>query len=91
MSLTLEKKILEKLQKNNINILETPGILSIRHGVFAWGVSIEDAFKNAEIIEYIAELNYLTNVINPDSKKIEEYIANKHFNRKNGPNSYYGQ
>ena len=85
------KKILEKLQKNNINILETPGILSIRHGVFAWGVSIEDAFKNAEIIEYIAELNYLTNVINPDSKKIEEYIANKHFNRKNGPNSYYGQ
>lgn len=85
------KKILEKLQENNINILETPGILSIRHGVFAWGVSIEDAFKNAEIIEYIAELNYLTNVINPDSKKIEEYIANKHFNRKNGPNSYYGQ
>ena len=58
---------------------------------FAWGVSIEDAFKNAEIIEYIAELNYLTNIINPDSKKIEEYIANKHFNRKNGPNSYYGQ
>lgn len=85
------KKILEKLQENNINILETPGILSVRHGVFAWGVSIEDAFKNAEIIEYIAELNYLTNVINPDSKKIEEYIANKHFNRKNGPNSYYGQ
>lgn len=85
------KKILEKLHENNINILETPGILSIRHGVFAWGVSIEDAFKNAEIIEYIAELNYLTNVINPDSKKIEEYIANKHFNRKNGPNSYYGQ
>ena len=85
------KKIIEKLSQEQINVLEVPGILSIRHGVFAWGQSIEEAFKNAEIIEYIAEISFLTKNINPDSKLVEEYISSKHFNRKHGPDSYYGQ
>lgn len=85
------KKIIEKLSQEQINVLEVPGILSIRHGVFAWGQSIEEAFKNAEIIEYIAEISFLTKNINPDAKLVEEYISSKHFNRKHGPDSYYGQ
>ena len=40
-------------------MLEVPGVVSIRHGVFAWGNSVEEAYKNAEIIEYIAELFFL--------------------------------
>ena len=72
-------------------MLDVPGILSIRHGVFAWGNSIEEAYKNAEIIEYLAELFYLTKFINPKAKEIESYISKKHFNRKHGPNKYYGQ
>lgn len=85
------KKIIKRLERENIKMLEVPGILSIRHGVFAWGNSIEDAYKNAEIIEYIAELYFLTKIINPNSEALESYIANKHFNRKHGPDKYYGQ
>jgi len=85
------KKIIKRLEKENIKMLEVPGVLSIRHGVFAWGSSIEEAYKNAEIIEYIAELFFLTKIINPNSDVIESFIADKHFNRKHGPNKYYGQ
>lgn len=84
-------KILEKLQEEGLEILEVPGILSVRHGVFAWGNSIEEAYNNAEIIEYVAEMCFITRSLNPDAKTIEEYIAEKHFNRKHGPNKYYGQ
>ena len=65
--------------------------MSIRHGVFSWGKNIEEAFKNAEIIEYIAELAYITKNINPMAETIEKYISNKHFQRKHGPDKYYGQ
>lgn len=84
-------KIIEKLHLNKIDFSETPGILSVRHGVFAWGVDIEEAYRNAEIIEYIAELAFLTNRITSNPKTIENYIASKHFQRKHGPTKYYGQ
>jgi len=85
------KKIVETLKNKGISMMETPGILSIRHGVFSWGESIEDALKNAEIIEYLAELCFITKNLNPSSETIEEFISSKHFNRKHGPNKYYGQ
>ena len=85
------KKIVEILKENKIDFSETPGILSIRHGVFSWGKDIEEAFKNAEIIEYLAQMAYQTKNINSSSMVIEEYIANKHYERKHGLNKYYGQ
>jgi L-ribulose-5-phosphate 4-epimerase len=85
------KKIVETLKNKGISMMETPGILSIRHGVFSWGKSIEEALKNAEIIEYLAELCFITRNLNPSSETIEEFISSKHFNRKHGPNKYYGQ
>ena len=84
-------KIIEKLGHAGLSFEETPGILSIRHGVFSWGKTIEEAFKNAEIIEYIAELAYITKNINPMAETIEKYISKKHFQRKHGPDKYYGQ
>lgn len=84
-------KIIEKLKIEDVDFLDVPGILSIRHGVFAWGSDIYEAFKNAEIIEYIAELCFLTQQINPSAKEIESYISHKHFSRKHGPDKYYGQ
>ncbi len=84
-------KIIETIEKNKISPLSIPGILSIRHGVFSWGNSIEEAYKNAEIIEYIAELCFITRNINPSAKAIESFISSKHFDRKHGQNKYYGQ
>jgi L-ribulose-5-phosphate 4-epimerase len=85
------KKIIEKFDKEKVNLIDSPGILSIRHGVFAWGKSIEEAYKNAEIIEYLAEMAFYTIQINKEAIKVEPYISQKHYFRKHGPNKYYGQ
>lgn len=84
-------KIIEKIKSKNLSLLDVPGMLSIRHGVFSWGKDIYQAYKNAEIIEYIAELCFITQQINPSAKEVESYISNKHFLRKHGPEKYYGQ
>ena len=85
------RKIIEKLNLNNLDFQHTPGILSIRHGVFAWGRDIFEALINAELIEYIAEMAYLTESLSKEAAGIETYVSKKHFNRKHGPDKYYGQ
>ena len=82
--------IIDCLNKSKINPLECPGILVANHAPFSFGINANQAFKNAEILEYIAELAYLSLQINSKSK-IDINLIKKHFFRKHGPSSYYGQ
>jgi L-ribulose-5-phosphate 4-epimerase len=34
---------------------------------------------------------YLTLMINPDTPRLDSMLINKHYQRKHGPASYYGQ
>ena len=81
----------ESLKKHNLEYADLPGILVANHGVFSWGKDIIQAYKNAEIIEYLAKMNFLTKTLNSKQKIVPEYLSKKHFNRKHGPDSYYGQ
>ncbi len=85
------KVIIEKIKELQINPLDCPGILVSNHGPFAWGSSIEDAVKNAETLEYVAKLAWLTIDINPNITNISNTLLGKHFSRKHGQKSYYGQ
>ena len=82
--------IIDCLKKSKIKPLECPGILVANHAPFSFGINANQAFKNAEILEYIAELAYLSLQINSKSK-IDINLIKKHFYRKHGPSSYYGQ
>ena len=82
--------IIDCLKKSKIKPLECPGILVANHAPFSFGINANQAFKNAEILEYIAELAYLSLEINSKSK-IDINLIKKHFFRKHGPSSYYGQ
>ena len=82
--------IIDCLKKSKIKPLECPGILVANHAPFSFGINANQAFKNAEILEYIAELAYLSLQINSKSK-IDIDLIKKHFFRKHGPTSYYGQ
>ena len=82
--------IIDCLKKLKIKPLECPGILVANHAPFSFGINANQAFKNAEILEYIAELAYLSLQINSKSK-IDINLIKKHFFRKHGPSSYYGQ
>ena len=85
------KTIVEEIQKRDLNCFNIPGILSVRHGVFAWGKDALNCLKNAEIIEHLAKLNYITESINPSVVELDSHTLDKHFLRKHGPEAYYGQ
>ena len=77
--------------ENNIDYLEMPVTLVEKHGVFAWGESIEKAVENAYVLELVAEMAYFTLVADSSSQALEKEILDKHFLRKNGNGKYYGQ
>ena len=49
------KVIVETLNSLNLSPLDCPGILVAHHGPFTWGTNVEEAVKNAERLEYIAQ------------------------------------
>ena len=85
------KVIVETINKMCMDPLECPGILVMCHGPFTWGKTIEEAVKNAEMLEYIAKLSWLTHQVNPSIPAISPSLHSRHFTRKHGPQSYYGQ
>ena len=85
------KVIVETINKMCMDPLECPGILVMCHGPFTWGKTIEEAVKNAEMLEYIAKLSWLTHQLNQSIPAISPSLHSRHFTRKHGPQSYYGQ
>lgn len=73
-----------------IDPVHTPGVLVRNHGPFAWGRDAADAVHNAVVLEQVAKMAYLSYQINP-TLTMNPLLVEKHFNRKHGPNAYYGQ
>ncbi|UXY10522.1 L-ribulose-5-phosphate 4-epimerase [Kosakonia sp. ML.JS2a] len=71
--------------------LHTPGIIVWQHGPFAWGKDAHDAVHNAVVMEEVAKMAWIARSINPHLHGIDDYLMDKHFLRKHGPNAYYGQ
>lgn len=82
--------IVEYILKSGYDPLSIPGILVKNHGPFAWGESPSNAVYNAVVLEKVAEMDIKTLSLNPDSK-MKQYVLDKHYMRKHGPNAYYGQ
>jgi len=66
-------------------------ILVGNHAQFTWGKNWKKAVYNAAVLEEIARMAYLTLQINPEAKRMKDSLIKKHFERKHGPDSYYGQ
>ncbi len=73
------------------NPLHTPGIVVCQHGPFAWGKDAHEAVHNAVVMEEVARMAWIARGINPQLQPIDSWLMNKHFQRKHGPNAYYGQ
>ncbi len=94
----LSKKQIEKNYEKNIgvNIVKllkvnfSHGLLIANHGPITLGKNLEEAMKYAERLEYISEVAYKTIVLNKKTK-ISKDLTNKHYFRKHGKKSYYGQ
>lgn len=75
----------------NKNPLYVPGVICASHGPFTWGKDAAMAVHNAVVLEEVAKIGYMTEMLNPNAHYAASYIQNKHFMRKHGPNAYYGQ
>jgi len=75
------------------NPVYVPGVLCKNHGPFTWGKDADQAVHNAVVLEEIAKMNLLTELLNPtaESNWTPQCMQDKHFMRKHGPNAYYGQ
>ncbi|WP_085536753.1 L-ribulose-5-phosphate 4-epimerase [Massilibacteroides vaginae] len=74
----------------NINPAFVPGVLVENHGPFSWGKDADEAVHNAVVMEQVAKMAYISYTINP-FLTMNNHLIEKHFNRKHGPNAYYGQ
>ena len=83
--------IVEHFNEFGIDPEHTPGVLLPHHGPFTWGIDAEDALEHAIILEAVAKMAWYTRVLNPDGPEAPETLVRKHFERKHGPNAYYGQ
>lgn len=82
-------QILETFQKLSYEEIEM--VLVAGHGPFTWGKTAEKAVHNSVILEELAKMAYITIQINPHIKTLKETLIKKHYERKHGPNAYYGQ
>ncbi len=85
------KVIVETIIEKKLSHYDIPGILVGSHGVFSWGESSEESLNNAEVIEYLGFLAFNSINLNPNLGPVPKYLNDFHFNRKHGPNKYYGQ
>ena len=84
-------QILNALKNNGYSYTEVEMILVGSHAPFTWGKTAEKAVYNSAVLESIAQMAYLTEQINPDAKRLKESLIKKHYERKHGPDAYYGQ
>ena len=84
------KVIAETFSRRKINPLDTPAVLVKNHGPFTWGRNAQEAVYHAVVLETVAEMALKTWLLNPQSA-INHALLDKHYQRKHGPNAYYGQ
>lgn len=76
-------------EKNPVHV---PGVLCKNHGPFTWGKDAAQAVHNAVVLEEIAKMNLMTELLNPaGDNRTPPCMQDKHFLRKHGPEAYYGQ
>jgi len=68
-----------------------PMVLVARHGPFAWGRTAEEAVQHCVMLEELARTAWLTVALDPGIGSLEPWLLRKHFERKHGPDAYYGQ
>ena len=84
-------QIINCLKEKGLSYEDIEMILIANHAPFTWGKTAEKAVYNSAVLENIAHMAYLTEQIHKDSPRLKEALIQKHFERKHGPDSYYGQ
>ncbi len=83
--------IVKHFREHGYNPAEVNMVLVAGHGPFAWGKTPSYAVYNAAVLEEVSKMATITVQVNPGAMPLPQYIVDKHYQRKHGPNAYYGQ
>ncbi|GGJ91010.1 L-ribulose-5-phosphate 4-epimerase [Lentibacillus kapialis] len=75
----------------NRHYKETPGVLVHGHASFSWGSSAKEAINHTIVLEEVAKMGMWTEQLKGDVLSIDRALLDKHYFRKHGKYSYYGQ
>ena len=83
------KVIVERFE--NLDPDTVPAALVYSHGPFVWGINAQDAVHNAVVLEEVAFMAWHDIMLSPNMQKMQQELLDKHYLRKHGKDSYYGQ
>lgn len=85
--------ILEALK--DIGATQMHAALVHSHGPFTWGDNAVASVEAAVVLEQVAMMAYNTEMLMlsayGETTRMQETLLRKHYDRKHGPNAYYGQ
>ncbi len=84
-------QIMNCFKASDLKYEEVEMILVGNHAPFTWGKTAAKAVHNSAVLESIAKMALLTEQINFNAPRLKNALIQKHFERKHGPDSYYGQ
>lgn len=84
-------QILNCFRDRGLDYKNVEMVLVGQHAPFTWGATADKAVYNSAVLESIAEMACLTEQLNPKAPRLKDVLIKKHFERKHGPDSYYGQ
>lgn len=84
-------QIMNCLQERGLSYTDIEMILVGNHAPFTWGKTAAKAVYNSAVLETVAHMALLTEQINANAPRLKEALIKKHYERKHGPLSYYGQ
>lgn len=84
-------QIINAFKDKKLSYEEVEMILIGNHAPFTWGKDARKAVYNSAVLESIAQMAWITEQINPEVPRLKDALIKKHFERKHGAASYYGQ
>ena len=84
-------QIMNAFRDRGLSYEEVEMVLVGNHAPFTWGKTPDKAVYNSAVLESIAQMAYLTEQISDAAPRLKDSRIKKHYERKHGPHSYYGQ
>ena len=84
--------IAETFEKRTLDPASMPAAIVKNHGPFSWGKNPKEAVNNAAILELVAHMAIHTRLLGGTrTEAVSENLLKRHYDRKHGKNSTYGQ
>ena len=84
-------QILNEFQRRGLSPTEVEMVLLANHAPFTWGKTVAKAVYNSAVLEEVARMAYLSCTLRPGVPRLNDALIRKHYERKHGVQSYYGQ